>query len=105
MAKTKKVIVAGTLIIPGTDEAYFLMDAEPTLKPIGMPDDTVLFFVVNSGLPAHHVVVRGPFVVDYSSAGKEIEITQEEVTQTNIFTEPKWLEEVLKGEPASIAEN
>ena len=73
----KTAQVAGTLFIPGMgeDNSYHLLSPHPIRKADDwMTDDMAMFYVVHyHGLP-HHIVVKGPFVIDYWNAGNTIEI-------------------------------
>lgn len=108
----KTIQVAGTLTIPGLgddDGWYYLLKPYPIPGDSWVRDDMATFYVVRYHEVPHHIIVRGPFVIDYWNAGNEIEIKmqqlEEEVSNQNIYSEPTWLANVLKGEPASLAEN
>ena len=101
----KKFKAEGTIIIPGVDEqAYYLLYPYPIKKDDWMTDDMNMFYVAPYKGTPRHIVVKGPFLIDYWSSGQEIEVDTGGVETFEVFSEPKWLNELLKAEPASLAE-
>lgn len=75
----KKVKVAGTLIIPGTGISFYLLMPYPVRKSDDwMRDDMATFYVANEGGKSRHIVVRGSFVMDYLTAGREIAVIDQD---------------------------
>lgn len=99
----KWVQVAGTLEIPGIDHTYYLLLPRSVERDTWMNDDMSVFYVAHHGGVPHHIVIKGPFVIDYVYAGETIQI-KEEKTQIYFDDEPEWLQKELRGEPASLAE-
>lgn len=102
--KTQKV--EGTLIIPGVygDFWYYKLKdyssddlIEFGLVRYELQSDTKVFHVAVENGREFPLVVKGPYVLTLATRGKEIQIKED-------IEEQDWLEELLKAEPASLAE-
>jgi hypothetical protein len=101
----KKTQIAGKLYIPGLPNVYYLLRPRPVTKDTWMRDDVEIFYVAVDGSIARQLVVKGPYVIDYGEAGKEISIKeQEEVEYSDNYSEPEWLKELLMNEPQELAD-
>jgi len=73
----KRVQIAGKLYIPGLPNVYYLLHPYPVAKDGWQSDDTNTFHVAIDGSVARHIVVKGPYVIDYGEAGYEISLKEE----------------------------
>lgn len=82
--KYKTVQVAGQLFIPGLgdDHFYTLLAPHPIRRGDSwFSDDMAMFYVASYRKVPHHIVVKGPFVIDYWNAGRELEVQEPELDE------------------------
>ncbi len=73
MNKKTTIKIAGTLNCLG--HKYSLLHPRPVTKDSWMADGMYCFFVCGvEGGKARHIIIKGDFVIDYASAGKEINV-------------------------------